>query len=86
MKLPPMPPEVMRALDQIAAAKMHLLLAASSPARSVERTRELDGLERTIKAAHEYIASHIAGGLEKLPHVLRVQLRACELGLEKLRP
>lgn len=77
-------PELLRVVDLLAEAKMHLLLAAQGTAPGTpEREREMGDLERCTKKAREYVNS--IGGIEKLPMPLAVGLRTCELAIPRLR-
>jgi hypothetical protein len=76
-------PNLMRAIDLIAEAKMYLILAAQGTRPGTpERTENLAKLKRLTEKAREHVTS--MGGIEKLPLHLAVQLRVCELGLERL--
>ena len=75
-------PELSRAIELLAEAKMHFLLATHTKPGSPERDREIQMLERCTDRARECIAS--IGGRDKLPQHLAVALRVCEKGLERL--
>ena len=76
-------PELDHLISLIAEAKMHFLLAAhGTKPGTPERVEELKSCERlTAKAAE---CADGMGGLLKIPVPLAVDLRACELGIERL--
>jgi hypothetical protein len=78
-------PELEHAIDLIAEAKMYFLLAVWGTKHGTpEREENLGHCERLTKKARDHVES--MGGYEKLPQTLAVDLRACELGLERLAP
>lgn len=79
------PPELLKAIELIAEAKTISLLAArGTTAGTSERTWMLSRL-RTLNDA---VRSHLGtmGGLQALPHGLMVEVRVCEMVLERLTP
>ena len=77
-------PEINRTIGLLAEAKMHFLLATQGTRPgTTERVEELAVLERLTKETREYVDTTL-GGIEKLPHALAVELRVCELGIERL--
>jgi hypothetical protein len=78
------PPEsLLRAIGLIAEAKTLLVLAAKGTRPGTpDRTRTLERLRLLNGAVREHLAT--MGGLEVLPHGLIVQVRVCEIGLERL--
>ncbi len=79
-----MHPELVRVIDLLAEAKMHLLLAAQGTQPGTpEREHRVQELERCAQKARAYVDS--IGGADKLPFRLAVELRACEMGVPRLR-
>lgn len=74
-----MTPEIEKLIDAIASAKTSLLIAAHQ--QPADRGPELVRLEEATKA----LASWRDAQPTQLPDRLLIEIRACELGLERLR-
>ena len=75
-------PELDRLISLLAEAKMRLLVAAATPKESPDRAENMAVFERCTKKARKQVES--MGGYEKVPQHLAVEVRACELGVERL--
>lgn len=77
------PPELLRAINLIAEAKTLFVIAAQGTRPGTpERARTLDELARLNGKVRDHLAT--IGGAEVLPDGLRIQVRVCELGHERL--
>jgi len=75
-------PELDRIISAIAEAKMHLIIAVTCKAGSPERAKEIEGIKRSTTATRELLP--LIGGFERLPKNLAIELRTCEMAVERL--
>jgi hypothetical protein len=74
-------PELDRIISAVAEAKMHFLIVATMKA-GPERAEEIKLIARSTAAARELLP--LIGGFERLPRNIAIELRTCELAVEKL--
>ena len=77
-------PELSRLIGLVAEAKMRLMVAAAARA-TADFGHNFEAFERCTKAARAAFDVFSAGHDGKGPLHLYAELRACELGVDKLR-
>lgn len=74
-----------RLIDEVAWAKTCLLIAIAAPVGSLVRAEELAKLRKAIVEPRRVVEEVFAKG-QVLPREVLVELRTCELAIEKLDP
>lgn len=72
-----------RLIDQVAWAKMCMLITAATPPGSPERAEELEKLRQAIVEPQRTV-NEVLGRGQVLPDAIRVELRVCEIAIPKL--